>query len=65
MNAIRHSAEGKKFVLTNTGKQIGRVAVKFDSTNKGYHKEYSYVVPESWINKGWVEEVSEEDEKCM
>lgn len=59
MNVIKHSAKGKKFVLTDAGKQIGRVAVKFDITKPAYHKEYKHVVPESWVTKGWVEEVDE------
>jgi len=62
MNVIKYSAEGKKFVLTDAGKQIGRVAVKFNKNKPAYHREYKHAVPESWVTKGWVEEVDEGEE---
>jgi len=63
MNVVKHSAKGKMFILTDIGKQIGRVAVKFDSTNLAYHKEYKHAVPEAWVIKGWVKEVDEGGEE--
>lgn len=53
MNIQIHAGNGKKFVLTDKGKEVGRIAAKYANDTAHY---YDHCVPELWVKNGWVEE---------
>ena len=55
MNKSIYPAQGKKFALTEDGKQESRIAVKFQEDYKYF--DYTKCAPESWLKKGWIKEV--------
>lgn len=54
--------QGYKFILTSVGAEIGRIRAKFDESSI-YKSRYVYCVPKSWISKGYVKEVKEDEVK--
>ena len=48
--------EGYIYQLTEDGKKIGRVRVKYEHENSNY-KQYLYNVPKSWVSNNYVKEV--------
>ena len=57
MNITIRPQKGKKFALTEAGKKESRIAIKFAEDYKFFN--YSKNAPESWLKKGWIEEVDE------
>jgi len=57
MNRTVTAKKGHKFVLTELGFEIGRIAAKYEASYP--NTQYQHHVPESWLNKGYVMEVPE------
>ena len=51
----KRAEEGKKFVLTKAGLQVGKVKAR--NVN-----QYRYTVPQRWIDDGLVQEVNDVEE---
>ena len=47
---------GFKFILTGKGKENPKISDKFNTSYSG-KEQYHYVVPEKWVNEGYVMEV--------
>lgn len=54
------AGKGKKFELTEAGRQDPRIKAKFQDGYKNI-KQYLYKVPEKWILNGLVKEVDDEE----
>ena len=55
-----HAMPGKQFIPTKLGETEARIYAKY---NKSYQNpQYKTIVPQSWLTKGWVEEVDIEGE---
>lgn len=54
-----YAHEGKKFVLTESGFEIGRIRAKYEE-NSPHKKAYEKVAPQKWLDCGWIKEV----DKC-
>ena len=50
--------EGNEFVLTEFGFEQGHVRDKFNKNGANYAR-YRRIVPEAWVNKGYVVEVKD------
>lgn len=57
MNKTVKAKKGYKFVLTELGFEIGRIAAKYETSYNS--TQYHHMVPQSWIEKGYVMEVPE------
>ena len=57
MNKIIKAKKGHKFVLTELGFEVGRIASKYEASYP--NAQYQHSVPESWLLKGYVMEVPE------
>ena len=57
----KRAEEGKKFVLTKAGLQVGKVKAKFDENFRNAN-QYRYTVPQRWIDDGLVQEVNDVEE---
>lgn len=55
MNIHTHAKPGNRFYLTDKGKEVGRIRVKFETSNT----QYWHTVPQAWIDNGWVVEKEE------
>ena len=58
--AWKMAEDGKKFVLTDKGKENNRVAYKFGE-NYSHHTQYEQSVPVNWIRDGYVMEVDNDE----
>lgn len=47
---------GKIFVLTDKGRQIGRIAVKYDNGRAAFNGKYQRSAPKAWLEQGYIEE---------
>lgn len=59
MTDYTHATAGTCFVLTETGKKIGRIKSKFDPKHPTFKKAYRHCVPTAWVIKGLVKEEKE------
>ncbi len=55
MNIQEKAGEGYEWRLTDKGKAIGRIAIKYDDSYP--NKQYRNSCPVSWVNEGYVERV--------
>ena len=51
-----YAKENKKWSLTELGFEIGRIRAKYEE-NSPCRKQYEQIVPEGWVEKGYVKEV--------
>ena len=56
MNKTVTAKKGNKFTLTAIGFEIGRIAAKYEE-NYAHRNQYLHTVPQSWVEKGYVQEV--------
>ena len=55
MNNVIRPHDGKKFALTEKGKEVSRIAIKYAEDYK--HQDYTKIAPESWLINEYIEEV--------
>lgn len=48
-----NAPQNKKWCLTELGLEMGRIRCKFENEGR-LKKQYEKVVPESWVNNGYV-----------
>lgn len=59
---FKHAKPGYKYVLTDLGEDEPRIRAKYNQADPStINRRYNHSVPASWISKGYVEEVKEED----
>lgn len=56
MVSFTHASKGSIFVLTDTGKTIGRVKAKFMPLSPMFKESYQHTAPTAWIKNGWITE---------
>jgi hypothetical protein len=57
VNTFTHVSDGKIFVLTDKGRQIGRIRGKYIPGSMTFQEKYQKHAPLAWVQNGWIEEV--------